>query len=206
MADKDSEWGGILLNVAEGIRKRFPDISFDAIMELFQSSQIIEVPRKGTFIKRGQYDTRVAFVMRGLFRAFYKGETGEYTIWFREENDLFASHASILSGRPSTLTYQALEDSVIMVMDYHLLKERAKTDAEMASNIIIILEGMLMRLIESLENFIMMNPEERFQKIMEKKSMLINRVPQNQLASLLGITPESFSRLKGRMKQKEEGS
>jgi CRP-like cAMP-binding protein len=200
------DWSEIMQDMAEGVRKRFPHISFDAIMELFNSSEIIRIPRKGTFIKRGQYDTRVAFVMKGLFRAFYKGESGEYTIWFREENDLFASHASILSGKPSTLTYQALEDSLIMVMDYNTLKERAKTNVDIASNIIIILEGILMRLIESLENFIMMNPEERFQRIMEKKSMLINRVPQNQLASLLGITPESFSRLKGRMKQKDEGS
>jgi CRP-like cAMP-binding protein len=77
-------------------------------------------------------------------------------------------------------------------------------DQQMSVQIISILEGILLRLIESLENFIMMNPEERFQKIMERKSNLVNRVPQNQLASLLGITPESFSRLKGRLKQKEE--
>jgi hypothetical protein len=61
------DWSEIMQDMAEGVRKRFPHISFDAIMELFNSSEIIRIPRKGTFIKRGQYDTRVAFVMKGLF-------------------------------------------------------------------------------------------------------------------------------------------
>jgi CRP-like cAMP-binding protein len=202
--DEHSEWLDMLKQTAQGIRNRFPELSMDAIMDMFRHSQMLQIPKKGVFIRRGQFDTRVAFVVKGLFRAFYKQDSGEYTIWFREEYDLFASHASILSGKPSTLTYQALEDSIIMVMDYPQLKDRAKMDQQMSVQIISILEGILLRLIESLENFIMMNPEERFQKIMERKSNLVNRVPQNQLASLLGITPESFSRLKGRLKQKEE--
>lgn len=202
--DEQSEWLNELKQTAIGIRNRFPELSIDSILDMFHHSQILQIPKKGIFIKRGQFDSRVAFVVKGLFRAFYKNDSTEYTIWFREEYDLFASHASILSGKPSTLTYQALEDSIIMVMDYPQLKDRAKEDQQIAIQIITILEGILLRLIESLENFIMMNPEERFQKIMERKSNLVNRVPQNQLASLLGITPESFSRLKGRLKQKEE--
>lgn len=198
----EADLSQMIQQMAEGVKKRFPQISFDAITHMFESSEILFIPKKKTFIKRGQYDNRIAFVMKGLFRAFYKNDQTEYTIWFREEYDLFASHASILSQKPSSLTYQALEDSIIMVMDYGLLKEKAKTDTALATNIINVLEGMLLRLIDSLENFIMMNPEERFMKIMEHKSELVKRVPQNQLASLLGITPESFSRLKGRLKSK----
>lgn len=202
MADQQTEWNVMLEQVLRGVKKRFPEMNYDTLTELFSSAEIIHVHKRESFIRMGQYDRRIAFVIKGLFRAFYKNMDAEYTIWFRQENDLFASHSSIMSKKPSTLTYQAIEDSIVMVMDYDYLKARAAEDHEIARSIIIVLEGLLLRLIESLENYIMMNPEERFMKILENKSKLVNRVPQNQLASLLGITPESFSRLKMRLKNK----
>jgi hypothetical protein len=48
----------------------------------------------------------------------------------------------------------------------------------------------------------MLSPEDRFLQTMKKNHNLINRVPQNQLATILGIRPESFSRLKNRLKNK----
>lgn len=202
MANPNADWNQMLEQVLKGIKNRFPEMNYDTLTELFSTAEIRHIPKRESLIRMGQYDRRIAFVIKGVFRAFYKSDDTEYTIWFREENDLFASHSSIMSGKPSTLTYQAIEDSIVMVMDYDYLKMRAANNHEIARSIIIVLEGLLLRLIESLENYIIMNPEERFMKILENKSALVNRVPQNQLASLLGITPESFSRLKMRIKNK----
>lgn len=197
--------GDLINRIAHGIKKQFPNLSLDTIFDLFQFAEILDVPKKSYFITAGQFDRRVVFVIKGLFRAFYDKDGMEYTIWFRQEFDVYASYSSILAEKKSTLTYQAIEDSIVMVISYDLLKEKAMEDMEVAKSIIVVLEGLMLELIESLEEYIMLNPEERFLKILEKKSGLFNRVPQHQLASMLGITPESFSRLKNRLKNKEDG-
>ncbi len=192
----------LIKNITSGIRSKFPNLSQEAIEDLFHYTEIIEVPKKSYFIKSGQYDRRIVFVIKGLFRAFYTNGEQESTIWFRQEFDVYASYSSIFSKRPSNLSYQAIEDSVIMVVSYDFLKERAMKDQEMAKSIIVVFERLMLDLLMSLEEYIILNAEDRFIRVLEISPKLISRVPQNQLASMLGITPESFSRLKSRLKSK----
>lgn len=192
----------LIKNITSGIRSKFPNLSQEAIEDLFHYTEIIEVPKKSYFIKAGQYDRRIVFVIKGLFRAFYTNGEQESTIWFRQEFDVYASYSSIFSKRPSNLSYQAIEDSVVMVISYDLLKEKSMKDQEIAKSIIVVFERLMLDLLMSLEEYIILNAEDRFIRVLEKSPKLINRVPQNQLASMLGITPESFSRLKSRLKSK----
>lgn len=192
----------LIKNITSGIRSKFPNLSQEAIEDLFHYTEIIEVPKKSYFIKAGQYDRRIVFVIKGLFRAFYTNGEQESTIWFRQEFDVYASYSSIFSKRPSNLSYQAIEDSVVMVISYDLLKEKSMKDQEIAKSIIVVFERLMLDILMSLEEYIILNAEDRFIRVLEKSPKLINRVPQNQLASMLGITPESFSRLKSRLKSK----
>ena len=126
----------------------------------------------------------------------------ENTFWFREEFSVFAAHRSILANKPSTITYQALEDSIVAVIDYEFLKELAESDKEIANSIIIVLESLVLDLIDRVEEFITLTPEQRYNYFIKKQQNIVSRIPQQQLASYIGITPESFSRLKSRMMTK----
>lgn len=201
--DNNIEIGILIDKIIKGLKKQYPDLSLDTMWELLGDTKIIEVPKKQIFLKAGNIDNRIIFVAKGLFRAFFDKGDSEITTWFRPEYSVFASYPSIFINKPSKLSYQAIEDSVVVVLDYPLLKEKAKSDIEVAKSIIVVLESILMEVIINLEEFIMLSPEERFLQTMEHKHSIINRVPQNQLASILGITPESLSRLKGRLKNKD---
>jgi CRP-like cAMP-binding protein len=189
--------------IIKGFKKHYPELNIDTIWELFGDTKIIEVPKKQILLKTGHTDKRIIFVVKGLFRAYYDKGDSEITTWFRPEFSVFASYSSIFANNPSKLSYQAIEDSVVVILDYELLKEKAKTDFEVAKSIIVVLESILTEVILNLEDFIMLSPEERFLQTMENKHTIINRVPQNQLASILGITPESLSRIKTRLKNKD---
>lgn len=188
--------------ISEGIKKNFPDLSYAKILELMQYFEFQQIPKRSEIIKTGQFYGKIVFVIEGLFRAYYKYNDIENTFWFREEFTVFASHRSILQNKPSTISYQALEDSFIAVIDYSVLKELAKNDAEVGKSIMIVLESLILELIDRVEEFITLNPEQRYLYFLEKHDKVINRIPQQQLASYIGITPESFSRLKSRMMSK----
>lgn len=182
-----------------GIKKNFPNININKILENWEHFEIVEVPKKQHLIKAGNYYGKIVIVISGLFRAYYQLEKTEHTFWFREEHTIFASHRSILQHKPSSVSYQAIEDSVVAVIDYYMLKELAKTDAEITKSIIAALESLILELIDRVEEFVTFLPEERYKVFIERHSNIITRLPQNQLASFLGITPVSFSRLKSRM-------
>ena len=188
--------------ITKGIKDNFPNISYANILELLPNFEIQQISKKQEVIKTGQFYGKIVFVISGLFRAYYKQNEVENTFWFREEFTVFASHRSILQNKPSTISYQALEDSVIACIDYDVLKQFAEQNPEVANSIIVVLESLVLELIDRVEEFIKLNPEQRYQCFLDNHRKVVNRVPQQQLASYLGITPESFSRLKARMMTK----
>jgi CRP-like cAMP-binding protein len=188
--------------IARGIKKKFPNLSQDTLLELFRYTKTYHVPKKEYLMKSGQFDKRIVFVLKGLFSASILKDGVERTVWFRQEFDVFASYTSIFYGKPSNTSYQAIEDSGVLVIDYDWLRQKAMEDQEIGRSIIVVLEDVVAELIGALEDQIVLSPEERFLSIMEHRPELITRVPQNQLASFLGITPVSLSRLKSRVKNK----
>jgi CRP-like cAMP-binding protein len=191
-----------LKSITVGFNKRFPDMDMDALISLFPISEIIHVPKKEYYIKTGQYNRNIVFIIKGIFRAFFLKEETEHTVWLRKEFDVFASYESVLRNIPSNITFQALEDSIIVVTNYDLIKSKVVENSNIAKNMFIVYENLVLDLIESLEGYVTRTAEERFQLLVENNKEIINRVPQHQLATILGVTPESLSRIKGRMRFK----
>lgn len=188
--------------ISREFKKAFPSLSYQQLLQMAEYAEIQQIAKRTEIIKMGQNYGKIVFVLSGLFRAYYKYEETENTFWFREEYTVFASHKSILANRPSTISYQALEDSVVAVIDYSLLKEFANKDSASAKNIIVVLEGLVLELIERIEDFVTLNPENRYESFIERHANIVNRIPQQYIASFIGITPESFSRLKNRKMNK----
>jgi CRP-like cAMP-binding protein len=188
--------------LSKGMKENFPLLSYSKMLELIQHFEIQQFSKKSEIIKSGQFYGKIVFVISGLFRAYYTNSDNENTFWFREEFCVFAAHRSILANKPSTISYQALEDSIVAVIDYDFLKELAESDKEIANSIIIVLESLVLELIDRVEEFITLTPEQRYNYFIEKNQNIASRIPQQQLASYIGITPESFSRLKSRMMTK----
>lgn len=183
----------------KGIKQNFPNVSLEKVLEHWSDFEIVQVPKKQHLIKAGNYYGKIVIVISGLFRAYYQQDKTEHTFWFREENTIFASHRSILQHKPSSISYQAIEDSVVAVIEYSLLKQMSISDAKIDKSIIAALESLILELIDRVEEFVTLQPEDRYKLFIDKHSNIITRLPQNQLASYLGIKPVSFSRMKSRM-------
>ena len=183
----------------KGIKQNFPNVSLEKVLEHWSDFEIVQVPKKQHLIKAGNYYGKIVIVISGLFRAYYQQDKTEHTFWFREENTIFASHRSILQHKASSISYQAIEDSVVAVIEYSLLKQMSISDAKIDKSIIAALESLILELIDRVEEFVTLQPEERYKLFIDKHSNIITRLPQNQLASYLGIKPVSFSRMKSRM-------
>jgi CRP-like cAMP-binding protein len=136
------------------------------------------------------------FVEQGALRGFYFNENKEITNWFALEGDFATSFYSFISKTKSYEIIQALEDTTVSCIKNEDLLQIYSEFKETERLGRIILEKYYCRLEERLINIQFKSARERYAQLMENRPQIILRVPLGHLASYLGITQETLSRIR----------
>lgn len=180
----------------------FKDLSFTDLYELFKMAQAKRIPAGDVYIEQGATAKKLGFIRKGLIRAHCVKDNGDnVTLMLRWENQFIASHDTVILNQPSRFTYQALEDTTLMELDYGRMEAILDSNPKLSSYRNVILMRMLSEALERMESFVLFTPEERYLKLLTEKPNIFNRVPNKYLATLLGITPVSLSRIRKRITQ-----
>lgn len=160
---------------------------------------IKEYKKDSIILHEGAYAKECYFVLKGCVRAYYVIEGEEKTTEFYTERHAITP-ISYATKKPSDYYLSCLEDCVLSLGTKNdiLIKKIPRLESLIAK-----FNGeMLIDKQVSLDNFKNFSPEIRYQKLMESRPDLINRVPQYHLATYLGITPVSLSRMRKRISTK----
>ena len=169
--------------------------------EAFRTLLSVRPLKKGEyFVRAGQRSRTIAVVADGLFRYYYLTRDGvEYTKGFFDRHTVLSAYDAILENRPSYFTIEALEDSVIEAVDYDQLARLFDRDpCWMAFAMAMIQKGYLAKVRRERE-LLMLDAEERYRAFLTRYPGLESRVKQHIIASYIGITPESLSRIRRKM-------
>lgn len=183
----------------------FKDLEPEDFNEIFQHTKEITLRPRDIFIDLGSNNKNVGFIVKGLIRAYCIDEKGEEkTVLLRLENQFIASHEVIILNKPSRFIYEAVENTILVSVDYNVLKRliNSKPKLEQIKN-----DFLLMMLSESLtrmEEFVLLSPEQRYLKLINSNPGLLNRVPDKYIANLIGITAVSLSRIRKRIKEESK--
>lgn len=163
----------------------------------------IEEYKKGTvLLGQGDVPSKCYFVLKGCVRQHCIDESGkEVTSNFYTEEQAIANFNHHKQDKLSPHTLTCLEDCLVVVGDLYSEKDMYKKYSQLEEMTRQMIEYNFGEVQEELTLFITSTPEERYKSLLQKRPHLIDRVPQDQLASYLGITPESLSRIKKRLKQ-----
>lgn len=159
----------------------------DEQVTLFHSTLEIKTIRKKSYLlKFGQICNTFAIILNGSFRIY----NAEQTLNFFTEHDWVADHNSFVGQKPSLNQIEAMEDTEVAIINIYQLHSLIATD-----NTFMILGRLLadLAITPSLKS-----PAEKYQDLMQQHPDWIIRFPQKQLASYLGMTPETFSRMKAK--------
>lgn len=168
------------------------------------SLDIFSSVKKGTvLLKEGEYSTDGYFVLKGCLRSYYIIDGDEKTTAFYTEMEGITPNC-VSSKKPSEYYIAATEDSIITVSDPSMEEEMFEKFPKFESLCRILSEELLTKQQISFDQFKTSSPEQRYQHLLEQRPDLIQRVPQHQLASFLGITPQSLSRLRARISEKKK--
>lgn len=173
---------------------------------LFAMTRQVQLAANETYIREGATERRLAYIEQGIMRAYIIKHNGdEATLFLRWEKQFIASHDTIINKQPSRFIYRTLEPVTLLEIDYDVLEEVLKTHPEYEPLRNFFLMRMLSESLNMLESFVTLSPEERYRNLLSWRFDLVNRVPDKYIASMLGITPVSLSRIRKRMLDKGKG-
>ncbi len=154
---------------------------------------------KGSIILyKGQFSDDSYFVLKGCIRCYYEIDGEEKTTAFYTENEGFDSQCRT-TGKPSEYYICCVEDSVVMVSNPHMDKIMFEKFPRFQKLCLQMSEKLIAKIQYDFDEFKTSSPEQRYLNLQKNRPDLLQRVPQYQMASYLGITPQSLSRLRGRI-------
>lgn len=184
--------------------RRYIDLSDDQMNQIVQGTPI-ESFKKGTvLLKQGERETHCIFVLKGCLRQYMIDEDGnEVTSEFYTEEQWVNVFNSNSKDNVSKYFLSCVEDSVLI---YSLTEDSDKMLSQFSelSNMTNTMMGeKIGEVNEAILRHTSMSNEERVRSLMTQRPDLFTRVPQHQLASYLGIKPESLSRIKKRIEKED---
>ena len=143
------------------------------------------------------------FVNSGLLRSFNINDNiVEHVLSFACEGWWIGDMYSLLSQKPGNLFIEVLEDAEVVLLSKENQEALYHQIPKLERFFRIIVENSLVAYQERLMDNLSLTAEERFDKFCKKYPTLIQKVPQKQIASFIGVTPEFFSKMKARMLKK----
>lgn len=169
------------------------------------SLDIFRSVKKGTVLLReGQKTKESYFVLKGCIRSYYVIDSEEKTTAFYTEMEALTP-PSVISKTPSEYYISCTEDSILLVSDSDMEAEVNSKFPKFEIMCRKFTEELLAKERINFDEFKTSSPEQRYLNLMQSRPDLIQRVPQHQLASYLGIKPQSLSRLRSRILEKSKG-
>ena len=159
-------------------------------------------PRGDFFTRVGDTHDRLGFVIEGLFRVYYTGTDGTHYIRnFCHEGRPIGSYATILSDRPAHVDIEALEDSTVLEISYaiiHAELDRSRAWERIARR---IAEQHYISRERREEVLLTLDASGRFAEFEEELGHIAHRLTQADIASYIGVRPETLSRLMKRFRR-----
>ncbi|TGL64701.1 Crp/Fnr family transcriptional regulator [Leptospira sarikeiensis] len=173
--------------------------------EIWEKSEKLYTFRKleyGDFlVKQGAKASEFAFVFSGVLREYYLTDQGnEYIKSFNFPGDFTGSYFDLLSEQPSTCNIRAITDCELAVAKFSEFRELFSQDIAWERLGRIFAENLFLKKAKREYELLALSAEERYELLLKTRPDIEELVPQYHIASYLGITPVSLSRIRAKKK------
>jgi len=181
-------------------RVHLTDEEFEICSKFFVPKKI---RKKQFLLNEGDVCKNLGFVNSGCLREYTIDSKGsEHIIQFAIEDWWVSDLNSFLAGSPSTYNIDALEDSEVLLLEKSARDKLLDSCPKMERFFRLLMEANHVAAQRRVSDSLSASAEERYLKFIKTYPKLFEQVPQNQIASYLGITPQSLSRIRKELTQK----
>ncbi len=178
----------------------FNDSELEIIMPYFEAKKF---KKKTHLLDVGKVSNEVYYIINGCIRLYCEKDGEELSTYFFTENMFAGSYDSFLSRKPSKVAIETLEECEVLVLTHDAQEELYRVFPKMNEFIRKAIEQRFVLLHDLFISYLLNSPEERYLSLIKDRPELLQRIPQHQIASFLGITPVSLSRIRNRVTRKK---
>lgn len=190
----------------EKVKEAFSQYTFLTPADLFQLAaltQLITVKKGEHIIKVNTINHNAYMILKGLVRYYVLDHNKvDKTLVFMDRKNSFASLDGIMNGRAAKENIIAMEDCLLLQIDMRAFNKLADKNIRLLKFQNREFQKLIIKASAHLKNYTILSPEQRYEVFIKEHETLVQRVPQKYIASYLGVTPTSLSRLKARYLKK----
>lgn len=177
----------------------FADEELSIVLKHFECRNI---PKKTSVLAAGKTATEVYFILGGCMRLYYEKEGKDISAYFFTERMFAGAYDSFISQKKSRHSIETTEDCRVLSISYIAFQELFNEFPKMNEFVRKVLQERFISLHELFTSQLLDSAEERYLRLVKEEPGLINRIPQHQIATFLGITAVSLSRIRSRLAKK----
>lgn len=168
------------------------------LIESHIKTEYLSIPSKTVLLEEGKVARKLYFVRKGCLRLFFYNAGKDITFQFFFEGDFVASFDSLYKRTPSLFFLESIEPTEVQVIKrddfFSLIEQNPSLRQQYEEKLIDRFHAYQQLFLSRIRN----TPQQRYEELLKEYPNIIKRVPQHYIASYLGITPVSLSRIRNR--------
>ncbi|MFD2556061.1 Crp/Fnr family transcriptional regulator [Sphingobacterium tabacisoli] len=167
--------------------------------DLKELVEIRQFEKHAVIFREGQISTDIYFVLEGCVRLFYDVDGTDKTAFFYTEGQFICAGESYTFSKPAAENYEVLENSTLCIFSKKTIEKLMQRSIAFENIARIAVENELLTAQRIIASFVTQSAEERYTDLLKNQGELFLRVPQHYIATFLGVSPETLSRIKQRV-------
>jgi CRP-like cAMP-binding protein len=182
---------------------QFIYLSAESKLALAAILQRMELPKGHVLVRADTICHYIYFIEKGLSRTYYLKGGKDVTDWISTENTFACSIVSFITRKPDRRTIELLEDSLLWAIHYQDIERLYQVHHEIERFGRLVTSYGLVQMQQRFDELHFATAHERYKHLIETNPTIIQRVPLGMIASYLGITGETLSRIRSGFPSKE---
>lgn len=190
-----------LEKILSTLNENYSPLSNECQQELIASFNILELNKGDIIVSEGQFADKAYLIIKGCARAYYLKDGKDISDWFTFENEFICSIISFFGNTPSPHYIELVEDSIIIEIPRHTIDNLSSKHLDFLKFVNIVITETMLGLQERLTSILFNKAEDRYKQFISIHPNITNRIPLTHIASYLGITLETLSRIRNPKKR-----
>ncbi len=182
--------------IVEQIENNFFLLSPDCKAELSQNSRILKLDKNSFLVKESQYSDKSYFIAKGCARAYYLKDGKDISDWFAFENNFITSINSYFLNQASPHFIETLEPSILLEISRDNIIQLCNKYNEFDRLEKIAITHTMLQLQQRLMSIQFESASQKYENILKIRPDITQRIPLTHIASYLGISLETLSRIR----------
>jgi CRP-like cAMP-binding protein len=176
----------------------------EELADIIKPIKTKKLRKRDIMVTEGEINRSFYYVNTGLFKAYMTNEVGDkFNVQFYKEDYWMTDLECYLNGRASLTTIECIEHAEIAIYNYEDIEQLMQTNHKFENYFRGLLQQKLISMYKDRFNLISMSAEQRYIDFVNKDQILAERINQKDIASFLGIFPESLSRIRRQLYSKD---